>query len=199
MPTLQRSPLPAPGSIIVLNGTSSAGKTSLAKALQIIWPTPLHHVQLNAFLDMEPPGYWSGWEARGKEATDLMLDALCGAMHTTVREYAKHGQGVILDTAITNARARQLFAEDLSDLPVYLVAVHCDLAELGRRESARGNRAAGLAASQLDWIHQKMQYDTEIDTTHKTAETAATEIAQWLATRPVPDAMHRLCRQLTTP
>lgn len=196
MPLLQRSTLPAPARVIVLNGTSSAGKTSLAKALQSLWAEPLHHVQLNAFLDMEPPGYWAGWEARGKHATDLMLDALCGAMHATVREYARHGQGVIFDTAITNARARQLFADDLADLPVHLVGVHCDLAELARRETARGNRTSGLAASQFDWIHQKMQYDFEVDTTDQAPETAAAEIANWLASGPTPSAMCELRAQL---
>lgn len=177
MPILQRSTLPTPANIIVLNGASSAGKTSLAKSLQSVWAEPLHHVQLNAFLDMEPPDYWAGWETRGKQATDLMLDALCGAMHAT---------------AITNARARQRFANDLADLPVHLVAVHCAPAELTRRESARGNRASGLAASQFDWMHKKMQYDFEVDTTNQTPEAAATEIAQWLANGPTPSAMQRL-------
>lgn len=31
--------------------------------LKSLWSEPLHHVQLNASLDMEPPGYWAGWEA----------------------------------------------------------------------------------------------------------------------------------------
>jgi len=50
--------LPNPGTVIVFNGASSAGKTSIAKALQTKLGTPYLHVQLDAFRAMEPPGYW---------------------------------------------------------------------------------------------------------------------------------------------
>lgn len=80
--------------------------------------------------------------------------------------------------------------------PGYWIAAHCDPAELTRRETAQGNRVLGLAASQFDWIHQKMQYDFEIDTTGKTPEAAAAELTHWFSGRPTPSAMRRLREQL---
>ena len=48
------------GRIVVLNGASSAGKTSIARELQRMLPVAYLHVQLDAFRAMEPPGYFEG-------------------------------------------------------------------------------------------------------------------------------------------
>lgn len=40
--------------VIVLNGTSSAGKSSLSRALQVLAKRPLMHVQMDTFLGMQP-------------------------------------------------------------------------------------------------------------------------------------------------
>lgn len=86
-----RSYSPGSGGIIVLNCASSSGKTSLAKAMQSKSETPLHHVQLDAFRDMEPPGSWNDWEQREPPLAQKMMDALCGAMFAAMREYSRHG------------------------------------------------------------------------------------------------------------
>jgi chloramphenicol 3-O phosphotransferase len=43
--------------IVLLNGVGSAGKGSIAKALQTITTEPFLHVQMDAFLDMLPAAY----------------------------------------------------------------------------------------------------------------------------------------------
>lgn len=47
-------PAPSCGQIILLNGASSAGKTTLARALQATLEQPYDLVQLDAFEDMTP-------------------------------------------------------------------------------------------------------------------------------------------------
>ena len=42
--------------VVLLNGVSSVGKGSVAKALQRIASRPMLHVQMDAFLEMMPPG-----------------------------------------------------------------------------------------------------------------------------------------------
>jgi len=59
MTLVPRNLLPNNGCIVVLNGTSSSGKTSLATAVQAVAPEQYLHVQLNAFRDMEPVGYFA--------------------------------------------------------------------------------------------------------------------------------------------
>lgn len=156
----------------MLNGASSSGKTALAKAMQARWGSPLHHVQLDAFRDMEPPGYWDDWERLDESLVDSMVCALCSAMYAAVREYATHGQEVVLDTVLNNRHARRLLVERLADLPVHLVGVHCDPSELTRREAMRESREIGLAATQVEWIHKPMHYDFQVETTEKKPEDA---------------------------
>jgi len=47
----------ATGHIIVLNGTSSSGKTTLVRAMQSAWPRPLLHIGLDHFINMLPFAY----------------------------------------------------------------------------------------------------------------------------------------------
>jgi chloramphenicol 3-O phosphotransferase len=44
--------------IILLNGVGSAGKSSIARALQAITSKPYLHVAMDSFLDMLPASYW---------------------------------------------------------------------------------------------------------------------------------------------
>ena len=43
--------------IIILNGVGSAGKGSIAKALQAVATEPFLHVQMDTFMEMLPEGY----------------------------------------------------------------------------------------------------------------------------------------------
>jgi chloramphenicol 3-O-phosphotransferase len=45
--------------IIILNGAGSAGKSSIAKALQAIATEPFLHVAMDTFLEMLPERYWN--------------------------------------------------------------------------------------------------------------------------------------------
>lgn len=184
--------MPVAAPVLVLNGVSSSGKTTLAKAMQSVWSAPLHHVQLDAFRDMEPPGYWSGWETMDEGRVDLMLRALCGAMYSAVREYSVHGQGVLLDAVLDKRTVRRLLVERLVDLPVYLIGVHCNHNELTRREAERGDREIGTAAKQSGWIHRSMPYDYQVDTTDQGPLDLAAEVASWFAAHPSPTAFVRL-------
>jgi chloramphenicol 3-O phosphotransferase len=157
--------------------------------MQLKSELPLHHVQLDAFRDMEPPGYWDGWEQREETSARKMMSALCGAMYAAVLQYSCHGQQVVMDGALTNPHARRLLVEYLQDWPVYLVGVHCSAQELERRERARGDRSIGLAVSQIDWIHRRMLYDLQIDTTDKRPEDLAVEVLARLASAPIPTAL----------
>ena len=44
--------------IILLNGVGSAGKSSIAKALQAVTTEPFLHVEMDTFFNMMPERYW---------------------------------------------------------------------------------------------------------------------------------------------
>ena len=168
------------GRVLVLNGASSAGKSSLAKALQAALAEPHLHVALDAFRAMEPADYWLGLDAA---VARRRIAALCRAMHATVAAFAENGQHVIFDTALDRASVVESFRADLGHLDVTLVGVHCALDELERRETARGDRPRGLARRQFGSIHADRSYAFSVDTTAASAAACAAEIAAWLDRR----------------
>jgi len=183
-------PQPA-GKVIVLNGTSSAGKTALAAELQrAAHDLQLVHVQLDAFRAMEPPGYWS---TEYKEQSPLRVEALCRAINSAVIQFARFGQNVVLDHVLT-PKAWRFLLEDLGGYEARLVKVTCSLEELELREARRGDREIGLARSQLESVHASCSYDFEVDTTSDSPANLARDLAVWLRTNPAPSAFHRMQR-----
>ena len=168
------------GRVLVLNGTSSSGKTSIAKALQAILSEPHQHVQLDAFRAMEPAGYW---DALDNDTAKARIAALCHAMHAAVAAFARGGQHVILDTVLDRASAVRYLDDDLGSIGFSLVGVHCMLDELERRETARGDRPSGTARRQFELVHAGRRYDFSVDTTRTDAAECASEIAAWLERR----------------
>jgi chloramphenicol 3-O phosphotransferase len=77
---------------------------------------------------------------------------------------------------------------------VYFVGVKCPLAELERREIARGDRQRGFATWQFDRVHQFGPYDLEIDTHANSPEQCAEQLRQLLLSGTPPLAFERLRR-----
>ncbi len=180
-----------PGMIVVLNGTSSSGKTSLALEVQRQAPElQLLHLPLDAFRAMEPPGYWSN---EYRDQTPVRLEALCRAMNKAAAEFARCGQNVIMDHVLTPKVSTYLL-EDLIGHRVLFVKVFCAIEELERRESGRQDRASGLARSQLASVHSGCSYDLEIETTSRPASDLGHIHAGWLRNEPQTEAHTRLQR-----
>lgn len=180
MKTARRLSRPV-GRILVLNGTSSSGKTTLAKRLQALSQSETFlHISLDAFRDMEPAGYWS---PEVEHLRQVRVEALCRAINATAATYARAGESVIVDHVLPH-QAWSWAAEDWAGLPVLFVGVRCSAQELSRREQARADRPLGLAASQIRTVHRDRVYDFEVDTTAATADECAAALYAWLATRP---------------
>ncbi|MGH3171487.1 MAG: phosphotransferase-like protein, partial [Trebonia sp.] len=65
----------------------------------------------------------------------------------------------------------------LEGLDVLWAGVRCDASVAAGREMARGDRVAGMAASQAERAHRDVVYDIEVDTTHMEALDCARVIA----------------------
>jgi len=174
---------------VVLNGTSSSGKTTLAIEVQRLAPElQLLHLQLDAFRAMEPAGYWSD-EYRSQAS--LRLEGLCRAMNKAAAEFARCGQNVIIDHVLT-PKVRAYMLEDLSDQYVLFVKVTCSVSEVERREAQRKDRSPGLAKSQFASVHAGGNYDLEVDTTSSSASEVGAIVAGWLRSRPAASAHSRM-------
>jgi len=179
------------GKIIFLNGPSSAGKSTLTKAIQQQMDEPFWHVSSDQFVEahMLPPrrdeggdfAWWNVMRPRFFRAFHRCLPAIAGAEHN-----------LIVDHVIEFADWMQELVELLAPYDVYFVGIHCPLAELERRERERGDRMAGEARDHLEVVHTFGPYDYEVDTRSKTPSDSAHRIIRTWEARGAPSAFQRM-------
>lgn len=174
-----------PGRVVVLNGTSSAGKSTTAKELIAVLAPDYFHLGIDMFRTSAPGRI---------RAEDQRLHAqrLVYGFHRAVAGFAAAGNNVVMDHLLGERWRVQDMVTVFAGYDVVLVGVHCSPVELRRREQARGNRGVGRAESQLSSIHAHVHYDVEIDTSATGARECATTIADHLANGPAERAFTRL-------
>ncbi|MFF7680175.1 chloramphenicol phosphotransferase CPT family protein [Actinacidiphila glaucinigra] len=174
------------GQIIFLNGTSSSGKSSIARELLQILDESFFHMPVDAFHAMRSD------RDIPDEHLQAEIDRTAMGFHRAVAGMAAAGNNVVVDHVLSQ-RWRLLDCLDLFPAQnVVLVGVHCPLPELARREQIRGDRTPGLAARQFEQVHTHGIYDIECDTSKNTPREIAQQIKSALAQRPIPTAFTRL-------
>ena len=165
--------------IIILNGVGSAGKSSIAKALQEIATDRFLHVEMDAFLDMLPESTFGHPEGLtfetiqedGKPSvvikTGPIAERAFRGMRHAVAAMASQGNNLIVDEVMMG-REKQEYVEQLSRFDLFLVGVFAPLEVLEARERQRGDRLIGLARWQYGRVHKDLTYDLEIDTSAAT-------------------------------
>ena len=173
------------GRILLLNGPSSAGKTTLSWELQTNALEYWYWLPLDHFFDAVPSQLWEKDESEGfRMAYELH--------HECVKLVSDRGKNVIVDTVICEKDALASFEKKLAGYPVFMVKVTCPVEELNRRELARGDRDLGLAAGQADTMVPQKSYDLIVDTHAQTTVECAGRIAEMLASPQQPTAFEIL-------
>lgn len=161
--------------IVLLNGVGSAGKTSIAKALQSITTDPFLHVQMDAFMEMLPEAYHGHpdgftYETVHEHGAPLVViktgpvgERTLRGMRHAVAAMAEQGNDLIIDDVMLESTSAE-YAALLSTFEVFTVGVFAPLDVLEARERGRGDRLIGLARWQYDRVHKGMRYDLEINT-----------------------------------
>lgn len=167
--------------VIFLNGVSSAGKSSIARALQASLDQPYLHVAIDSFEDMLPDRYAED----GEFAWPVIFPRMLAGMHRSFAALAEAGNNLIVDHVMVH---RDGWASSLADCltllapyRVYFVGVRCPLDELLRREQERGDRFVGTAARQFPLVHLHGLYDLEVDTSQASATACAEQIRAFMA------------------
>jgi chloramphenicol 3-O phosphotransferase len=156
--------------IVFLNGASSSGKSSIAKALQEIIEVPCIHWCIDDYLFAYQKRLWVK-----KEIVQPEWPKIIRGFHAAGAAIARAGNLVIMDDVL---ESEPPWAENLLELfnglSVFFVGVHCPLEELERREKERKERKDGMARLQFDQVHAIAIYDVEVDTSvlnpHQCAE-----------------------------
>lgn len=177
--------------LIVLNGTSSAGKTTLATALQARCSTPLQVSGIDTFLALQPESMFAppgsktptegftfcAVEVEGQPAWTVRPgpegEALMRAVHAYWAACAAEGIAQVVDhVMLSQAMALDLKVR-LSPYDPLLVAVKCPLDVVDQRERDRGDRLVGQGRGIGARVHDFLTYDVQVDTSLMDPDEAA--------------------------
>lgn len=199
--------MPAQGQILILNGTSSSGKSTLAKALQATLDAPHLHIGIDTYIFALPQRYlrpplWS--EIQEYVYHDDALVAvkfgdlghqLFAAMHESVAGLARSGFSVIVDHVLLDDLLLRDCVETLVDLPVWFVGVRCPIFVVEQREQERADRTLGQARAQSHTVHAGKSYDVEVDTSISTPEQCAAQVMARIGGGAPPTAIEQMRRR----
>lgn len=178
-----------PIQVIILNGGSSAGKSGIARCLQSVLPEPWLTFGVDTLIAAMPAALRASdagiaFGPDGEVTTGSAFRLLDVAWAEGIAAMARAGARVIVDEVFLGGAASQdRWRTALTGLDVLWVGVRCEAGVAEGRETARGDRDAGMARSQALIVHDGVRYDLEVDTTRTESLECARTIAARL-TRP---------------
>jgi len=186
---MQTDPSPF-GRIILLNGASSSGKSSLARALQARLDRPYWHISIDHLRDagVLPLGRVRSGEFTWAE----MRGPFFAGFERSLAVYAEAGNNLVVEHIIEDEAWMQRMVRLLHGFDVFFVGVRCDLGELEQRERQRGNRPLGDARRDFFTVHRHAVYDIEVDTTSTSPDSNADRIIAAHDARTRPFAFDRM-------
>jgi chloramphenicol 3-O phosphotransferase len=192
------------GRIIHLNGASSAGKTSIGWELRAALAEPHLLLGLDTFITMMPPRLFGTEDGHRFVASNdgaltpvegPVARRVFGAMYPAVAALSRAGNHVIFDDVVTSEERLRALVDAWQGHDVLLVGVRCATAVVERREQARGDRSIGLARGTSAIVHERMEYDIEVDSSAIDATACAKAICGFLREHPL-QAFARLSARL---
>ncbi len=187
-----------PGSVIILNGPSVAGKSSIQRAFQKIkMPNLWVKVGIDNLFDLPMPdinlenlSFWQSenairWvtttkDSDGNNVVTLHVgeqgEKVAYAMNSAIKSYAENGCNVIVDYIAYKKEWLDDLKQKLAPYQAYYVAVDISLEEIERRELARQTSPVGHARSHYGQVYWDQIYDLRVDSEKNSAEEIALKI-----------------------
>lgn len=180
------------GAVILLNGATSSGKSSIARALQCeieepFWQFSIDHLRDAGVLPLDRI-------RRGDFRWAELRDAFFDGFHRSLPAFAGAGNNLIVEHIVETRAWLECLVKLLHGFDVFFVGVHCPLDELERREAARGDRPTGGARRDFETIHRHAIYDLELDGLVTPTANAMSLISAWRR-RLRPSAFTRMAAQ----
>lgn len=199
----------AQGKLIILNGGSSAGKTSLAMAFQDLAAECWMHLGIDLFWFALPPAqldlnrvrpeYYTWDSLVEDDGLDWftvhpgpLLDQAMHARYHAIRAYLDNGMNVIADEVIWKREWLVDALRIFEGCRVWMVGVHVSDEEGARREQERGNRYPGWNRGSARAAHADAEYDFELDTTATPVQVLARDLHERYRACREPTAFTRL-------
>lgn len=175
------------GRIVLLNGPSSSGKTSIGLAMLPLLSDPWFFVPVDSINSLRSTVHRHPLD--DTEVGEALRRTRLG-YHRVVAALASVGNHVIMDYPLTERWRLTDLLDVLDGYDVTLVDVTCSPEQLAQREKSRGDRPPGLATSQQVYDHRDR--DLTVDTTSSSTEECASYIVDRLEQLHSPKAFDRL-------
>ncbi|MDP3788531.1 MAG: AAA family ATPase [Candidatus Chromulinivorax sp.] len=190
------------GIVIILNGPSAAGKSSLQKSIQRLAPVPYLNVGIdNFFNDLFPDEHGKlgvkaevdfGNDLRWVTIADNLVylhvgpqgQKIVNGMNRAIAAYVKTGNNVVVDYIMYEKHWLDDLLHELQGCPVYLIGVTVPLDVLQAREQARSTSPIGHAGSHYHTVHIGNEYDLWIDNSQGSADVGAQKILEFVKNNP---------------
>lgn len=169
--------------VIILNGGSSSGKSGIARCLQSVLPQPWLSFGVDTLVDAMPASLRDsdegiGFGTDGSVTTGDEFRLLDIAWAQGLAAMVRAGARIVVDEVfLCGPDSQQRWRTALTGIDVLWVGVRCDPDVAAGRETARGDRAVGMARSQADLVHRGVVYDLEVDTSRSESLACARTIA----------------------
>jgi chloramphenicol 3-O phosphotransferase len=190
------------GTVIILNGPSASGKSSIQKEFQTLmmpnlWikhgidtlfdkPMPDITLENLAFWQSENPIRWVTMSKDADENSIMTLfigdqgDKVAYGMNSAIAAYAQNGCNVIVDYIAYKKEWIDDLHSKLKNVKTCWIKVAIPLSTLEEREVSRATSPKGHARSHYNTVHWNIKYDFEVNSDKNSAQTIAAQIKEFL-------------------
>lgn len=207
---------PEKGIIVIFNGSSSAGKTTVQKKLQAISKNFFLRIGIDSFFDaliaepdvtqFQKEGVLEQYtphgelirsvimkrDADGNQIVPLTIGSagirIIHGMHNALAAYADAGNNIIVDYILYDPEWIFDLKKVLDNYTVYLIGFQGPLSVIEEREKKRATSPVGHARSHYHTVHQGMKYDLIIDI-EQNPDLIADRINQYIVQNKNPSAL----------
>lgn len=198
----KQAPLQKSGTVIILNGPSASGKSSIQKEFQnMMMPNLWIKVGIDNLFDKPMPditlenlAFWQSenpirWVTMSKDADENPImtlftgdqgDKVAYGMNSAIAAYAQNGCNIIVDYIAYKKEWIDDLQSKLKNIKTCWVKVTIPLQTLEEREVSRATSPKGHARSHYHTVYWDIQYDLEVNSDKNSAQTIATQIKEFL-------------------
>jgi chloramphenicol 3-O phosphotransferase len=172
-----------PGQVVLLNGASSSGKSTISRQLLADFETPWFHMGADMFGAMRAEQRTHELDPAGIRK---VLHRTRAGFHRAVAGMAQAGNDIVMDHVLSESWRLNDLLVVMAEIDVIFVGVHCAAADLRQRETGRRDRSIGTAIGQAVKVHSHGLYDIEVNTSAASAEACSGQIRDYLQRNPAP-------------
>lgn len=171
--------------VILLNGVSSAGKTSISKTIQTLSDEPYLHLGIDTAFAMIPERFWN----------DIpLIDIAFTNLHKMCAGLCSDGLNIVIDHVVVRECEIKELLSLFKGKSLYSIKVDCNFEIIKQREINRGDRLIGLAQTQSVKIDRFVDYDLTINTETISPEQNAKIILDYISKEPTKALQNMLKR-----